>query len=91
MLDKKDYIGRVALRLMEWDALIDCLRDRAELAGSDDKVRYWRELVELRDKRDRGAEILRDLREACEDEWEETRRSAENLLNEAVAVVRNAA
>ncbi len=91
MLDKKDYIERVAQKLMELDAVIDDLKARAELAHAEEKVRYGREVVELREKRERGSEILRDLHEACEDEWDEVRRNAENLLSEPISVFRKAA
>ena len=91
MLDKEDYIERVALRLMELDSIIDDLRARAELARAEEKARYWREVVDLREKREKGSEVLRDLHEACEDEWGEARRNAENLLSETVSVFRKAA
>lgn len=91
MVDKKDYIERMALTLKRWDSEIDDLKTRAEFADKDEKARLRQMLAELREKRLRGSEILVALHEACADEWDEVRRSAEEILNETAQAFREAA
>jgi len=91
MATRREYIERLAAKLHEWDAHIDELRGRAELSGTRARESARRSIAELREKRERAAELLDELHEAGDESWKNVRTRVDRLYDEIRDVFRKAA
>ena len=69
MKTKDEYIESLAAELKEWSAQIDALTVEAESAAADAKLKYAKELAELRTKQQAAAAKIQELEEASDDAW----------------------
>lgn len=81
METRMKYARKMALKLREWDAAIDDLRLHAELAEDlRRKAEYDGKIVELREKRREGVELLRNIHEVDQARLEEVRGAIDSLV-----------
>ena len=70
-MDKKDlYIQKLNAQLEEWSASIDVLKARADKATADLKIGYYKQLEDLKAKRESARERVDGLKAAGGDAWE---------------------
>ena len=70
-MDKKDlYIEKLNAQLKEWSASIDVLKAKADKANADLKIGYYKQLDDLKTKRDTARNKIDDLKAAGDDAWE---------------------
>jgi hypothetical protein len=81
MENRKDYIDRMAARLREWDADLQNLEAKAELAKADVKASYNQQIKELHLKKEEVQQKLKKIQDAGEDAWEELKEGAEKSWN----------
>jgi chromosome segregation ATPase len=77
MKDRDIYVAKLKAKLDEWNAGIDKYEAQVREAQADAKIRYERQLAELKDKRDEAEAKLRALQLASTDAWETLRQGAE--------------
>ena len=83
METRMEYARKMALKLREWDAAIDDLRSHAELAEDlRHKAEYNKKIVELREKRNEGTDLLRRVHEVDQSRLEEVRDAIDSLIGE---------
>jgi len=68
---KQAYVDKVQARLNEWDTEIEKLKARAEEAGADTKIMYYKQIETLRDEQREAQVKLDDLRAASNDAWQD--------------------
>ena len=77
-MDKKDlYIEKLNAQLKEWSASIDGLKAKAEKASADLKIAYYKQLDDLKAKRDTARGKIHELKTAGDDAWERVRTEIE--------------
>jgi hypothetical protein len=83
IMDKRTkYVEKLSARIVEWDAQIDLLREKAENASPEVKFEYSKTIADLQLKRDEAAEKLQRIPTAGDDEWEEIKKGTEQILDE---------
>ena len=91
METRKDYIEKLAARLRAWDERIDELRDKADNATAELKIRYRQEMAELREMRERAAKHMVVVREASGDAWKTIRVDFGKMVRDVKKSFRKAA
>ena len=82
-MDKRtEYVEKLSAQMVEWDAQIDRLKDKAESATPDEKFDYATTIAALQLKRDEAAVKLQGISVASDDEWEELRKGIEQVWGE---------
>lgn len=66
---KQAYEKKYQAQLDEWRAEIDKLRAKAEQADADTRIKYQKQIEELRAMQDDGVAKLEELRRAGNDAW----------------------
>jgi len=90
-MDKQtEYVERLSAQIVEWDAQIDVLRDKAESAPDREKSEYADEIRSLQLKRDEAALKLQGIAPTTDDEWGDVKKGSENVLDEVRAIVSDA-
>jgi len=90
-MDKQtEYVERLSAQIVEWDARIDQLRDKAESAPDGDKSAYAGEMRSLQLKRDEAALKLQGIAPTTDDEWGDVKNGSKNVLDEVRAIVSDA-
>jgi uncharacterized coiled-coil DUF342 family protein len=90
-MDKKDlYIEKLNAQLKEWSASIDVLKAKADKATADLKIGYYKQLDDLKAKRDSAREKLEDLRTAGDDAWERMTTAVEKAWRDIKVAFDNA-
>jgi hypothetical protein len=90
-MDKQtEYVEKLSAQIVEWDAQIDLLRDKAESAASGEKSGYTNEIQALQLKRDEAALELQGIAPASDDEWGDIKKGSENTLDEVRSMVSDA-
>jgi len=75
---RQAYIDKIQARLNEWDAEIEKLTAQADEAGADAKIRYEKQVDDLK-KRQKEAQLkLDDMRKAGEDAWDDMKAGVED-------------
>ncbi len=83
METRMEYARKMALKLREWDAAIDDLRFHAELAEDlRRRAEYDKKIVELREKRNEGTDLLRRVHEVDQSSLEEVGDAIDSLIGE---------
>ncbi len=71
-VSKKDaYEQQQQAKLNEWDAKINQLKAKADKAGADVKVEYYKQINELRDMQETASQKLTELMNTSGDAWED--------------------
>jgi len=92
MTDKGAYVKKLDAKLDEWNAEIDRLKAKAEMAEAESRLEYQKEIENLQKRRSEAEEKLADLRQAGEGAWEDLKsgvQSAWNSMEDAVKAVRS--
>ena len=80
-MDKKDlYIEKLNAQLKEWSASIDVLKAKADKANADLKIAYYKQLDDLKTKRDTARGRIDDLKAAGDDAWERMTTAIEEVV-----------
>jgi len=90
-MDKQtEYVERLSAQIVEWDAQIDLLKDKAESATPGEKSEYSDEIRSLQLKRDEAALKLQGIAPTSDDEWGDIKAGSENVLDEVRSIVSDA-
>jgi hypothetical protein len=87
-MDKQtEYVERLSAQIVEWDAQIDLLRDKAESAPSGEKSEYSNEIRALQLKRDEAAQKLQGIAPTSDGEWGDIKTGSEGVMDEVRTMV----
>ena len=90
-MDKQtEYVEKLSAQIVEWDAQIDLLKDKAESAPSGEKSGYSDEIRALQLKRDEAASKLQGIAPTSDDEWGDIKTGSENVMDEVRTMVSDA-
>lgn len=89
METRREYIEKLAARLLGWDEKIDELRVKAELAAAEVKLTYKKKIAELRELRERASAELGRLHEAGEPGWREIKKTTDQLVDQVGRLLRD--
>lgn len=79
MTEKRDtYVQKLKPELDEWNAGMDKLAAKADQAEAEAKIRYYKELEDLRAKRRDLEDKIAQLQQAGEGAWEDLKQGLEN-------------
>ena len=90
-MDKQtEIVERLSAQIVEWDAQIDLLRDKAESALPGKKSAYFDEIQALQVKRDEASLELQGIGTTTDDEWGDVKAGSEGVLDEVRSMVSDA-
>jgi archaellum component FlaC len=79
---KKAYQEKIGAQLKEWGAKIEEVKAKAEMSKTELKVKYEKQIEELRAKQDVVQQRLQELKESGEEAWEGLKAGVEKSLEE---------
>jgi hypothetical protein len=88
---KEAYEKKMQARLDEWDAEIDLLKAKADKAKADARVEYYKQIEELKIKKQAAGVKLAELRKAGDGAWEDLKTGLESAWNSLGKAVKAAA
>jgi hypothetical protein len=88
--ERTEYIETLSAQMVEWDAQIDRLRDKAESATPEARFDYSNAITVLQLKRDEAAAKLQGISTAGDDSWEELRTGTEQIFGEVSSILHDA-
>jgi len=77
-MDKREFEGNLRMQLDKWDAQINRLRAKADVASAETRARYHEEIEQLREQQRRAERRLDDFNHASDSAWEEMKIGMEN-------------
>jgi hypothetical protein len=90
-MDKQtENVEKLSAQIVEWDAQIDLLKDKADSASSGEKSGYLNEIRTLQLKRDEAAQKLQGIGTTTDDEWGDVKAGSEDVLDEVRSMVSDA-
>jgi len=90
-MDKRaEYVEKLSSQMVEWDAQIDRLRDKAESTTPEARFEYSSAIAALQLKRDEAAAKLQGISAAGDDEWEELKSGTERVWGEVRSILHDA-
>ena len=90
-MDKRtEYVEKLSAQMVEWDAQIDLLKDKAESAPPESKSDYTNAIAALQIKRDEAAAKLQGISAASDDEWQDLKTGTEKVWDEVRTILRDA-
>ena len=90
-MDKRtEYVEKLSAQMVEWDMQIERLMDKAENATPEERFEYSNAITALQLKRDEAAVKLQGISAASDDEWEDLKTGAEQILGEVRDILRDA-
>lgn len=90
-MDKRtEYVEKLSAQMVEWDAQIDLLKDKAESATPEATSDYTNAIAALQLKRDEAAAMLQRISSASDDEWEELKTGTEQVWCEIRTILHDA-
>ena len=90
-MDKKmEYVEKLSAQMVEWDAQIDLLKEKAESATPESKFEYSHAIAALQLKRDEAAAKLQGISAASDDEWEDLKEGTERVWGEVRTILHDA-
>lgn len=87
MVIQTEYKQKMAAQLKEWGAQIDLLEAKMENAGADIKVKYAKEIDELRTKQRTASAKMEELVNDSGEAWEQIKETADKLWDDLKASV----
>ena len=79
MTEKRDaYVQELKIKMDEWSAEIDKIETIAEQAEADSRMRFQKQLEELRKKHKEVEDKIAELQHASEGGWDDLRQGLEN-------------
>jgi hypothetical protein len=82
MCKRKEYVERLSAHMVEWDAQIDLIKDKAKSTTPETKIAYANAIAALKFKRNEVEVKLKGISFAGDDEWEELKTGTEHALGE---------
>lgn len=79
---KKAYQEKIEAQLKEWGAKIDELKVKAETSKAELKIKYGKQIENLRAKQEVVHQKLREFKESGEETWEEIKTGLDKGLDE---------
>jgi hypothetical protein len=90
-MDKRtEYVEKLSAQMVEWDAQIDRLKDKAESASPEEKFEYAPIIAALQLKRDEAAVKLQGISTASNDEWEDLKTGMEQVWGDVRTIFHDA-
>lgn len=90
METKDAYKKKLEAQLAEWDAKIKLLAAKTENAAADARIKYARELDELRIKRHKASDKLKELEESSGETWHKVKISADQMWDDLKSSIASA-
>jgi predicted nucleic acid-binding Zn-ribbon protein len=79
MTEKRDaYVQKLKAKMDEWNADIDKLAAKADQANAETKIKYHKQLEDLRAKRKDLEDKIAEVQQASESAWEDLKQGIEN-------------
>jgi len=78
MNSRDAYVQKLKAKLDEWNATIDKLQAKADQTEAESKIKYEKQLADLRAKRKEVDEKILELEQAGESAWEGLKQGLEN-------------
>ena len=85
-----EYVESLSAQMVEWDAQIDRLKDKAESAPPEVKYEYANAIAVLQLKRDEAAVKLQGISTAGDAEWEDLKAETERVWGEVRSILHDA-
>lgn len=79
---RREFVETLSAQMVEWDTQIERLKEKAESSTPEAKFGYSETIAALQLKRDQAAVKLRGISTASDDEWEDLKNGAEQILGE---------
>jgi predicted nucleic acid-binding Zn-ribbon protein len=76
-VERDAYVEKLKGKLNEWNAEIDRLKAKAEQAEAESKIRYSRQLNDLKEKRRELESKIAELQKSGESAWENLKEGVE--------------
>ena len=90
-MDKRtEYVEKLSAQMVEWDAQIDLLKDKAKSSSPDAQDNYSDAIAALQLKRDEAAIKLQGISAAGDDEWEDLKSGTEQVWGEVRHILHDA-
>lgn len=90
-MDKRtEFVEKLSAQMVEWDAQIDRLKEKAANVTPEAKFEYSKAIAVLQLKRDQAAVKLKGISAASDDEWEDLKTGAEQIWGEVSGILRDA-
>ncbi len=90
MDNRTEYDEKLSAQMVEWDAQIDRLRDKAESATPETRFEYSGLITALQLKRDEAAVKLQGISAASDDDWENLKTGTEQVWGELRGILHDA-
>lgn len=87
---RKAYLKKLEARLEDWVDEVSRLREDAENAKTDMKMKYREQLEVLRSRQELALQRIRELREAGEGNWGKFKSGAEEAVEDLKKAVQDA-
>jgi hypothetical protein len=82
MNKRTEFVETLSAQIVEWDTQIERLKEKAESSTPEKKFEYSKTIAALQLKRDQAAVKLKGISTASDDEWEDLKTGAEQILGE---------
>ena len=90
-MDKRtEYVEKLSAQMVEWDAQIDRLKDKAKSSTPDAQYDFSNAIAALQLKRDEAALKLQGISAAGDDEWEDLKAGTEQVWAEVRGILHDA-
>ena len=90
-MDKRtEYIEKLSAQMVEWDAHIDRLKDKAKSATAESPADYSDAIAALQLKRDEAAVKLQGISAASDAEWEDLKTGTDQIWDEVSKIIHDA-
>lgn len=90
-MDKRtEYVEKLSAQMVEWDAQIDLLKDKAVSATPEASLEYSKTIAALQLKRDEAAVKLQGISAASDEEWEDLKTGTEQVWHEVRTILHDA-
>ena len=90
-MDKRtEYVEKLSAQMVEWDAKIDQLKEKAERTTPEVRFECANAIAALQFKRDEAALKLQGISAASDDEWEELKAGTEQVWGEVSTILHDA-
>lgn len=90
MSTKDEFVRKMHARLDQWNAEIDALKAKSEVAEAEAHAEYHKQIETLRSKRDAARSKLGELESAGESAWEDLKAGVELAWESVSEAVRSA-
>lgn len=87
---KQAYIHNIQNRLNQWDADVEKLMAEADKTGADARIRYQKQIDEIKERQAEAQSRLDDMRKSSEDAWQDMKQGVEDAWDRLGKAVKDA-